>query len=190
MSDSTEQHPLELLPWLVNGTLSGAERDRVERHVAGCHRCRAEVQVLEAMRRGVKAGPSAGAGDLGWQRLRRSLRRERPATPRWVLPAAVAASLVIVAQSVLLLQGPGEPAHYEPLSGPVSSGPVLQVRFVPQAREADLRALLRDSGLRIIDGPSAAGVYRLAVESPRDPVQAADALGARPDLIGHVALED
>jgi anti-sigma factor RsiW len=35
----------ELLPWYVNGTLSGPERERVEDHLPGCRRCREEVEI-------------------------------------------------------------------------------------------------------------------------------------------------
>jgi anti-sigma factor RsiW len=189
MPQTSEQHPTELLPWLVNGTLQGAERKAVEAHVAGCARCQAEVELLRAMRRAVQAGPPAGAGELGWQRLRRRLRRERTVTPRWVWPAALAASLVIVAQTTLLLQGLPEPALYEPLGGPVAGEQAAQVRFVPEASEAALRALLREAGVRIIDGPSAAGVYRLSLDPERDPDEVTELLQARPDLIRHFALE-
>ncbi|HEV7506029.1 MAG TPA: zf-HC2 domain-containing protein [Thermoanaerobaculia bacterium] len=34
----------ELLPWYVNGTLSGPDQERVEDHTAGCRRCRDEVE--------------------------------------------------------------------------------------------------------------------------------------------------
>jgi anti-sigma factor RsiW len=189
MSEASEQHPTELLPWLVNGTLQGAERDAVEVHVAGCARCRAEVDLLRAMRRGVQAEAPAGAGELGWQRLRRGLRRDRAVTPRWVWPAALAASLVIVAQTALLVQGLPESARYEPLGERAAVEQAAQVRFVPEASEAALRALLREAGVRIIDGPSAAGVYRLALDPERDPAEVTELLQARPDLIRHFALE-
>src|SRR5258706_8249793 len=35
----------EVLPWFVNGTLSGPDRERVEDHTAVCRRCRDEVEV-------------------------------------------------------------------------------------------------------------------------------------------------
>ncbi|OOG22017.1 hypothetical protein B1C78_15645 [Thioalkalivibrio denitrificans] len=190
MPESTEQHPRELLPWLVNGTLDGAEHEAVSRHVAACAACQAEVSLLRAMRRGVKAVEPAGAGELGWQRLRRGLGGQvRTVTPRWVIPAAMAASLVIVAQAALLVTRAPETVRYEPLADPVPTEVLAQVRFTPEASEADLRALLREAGVRIVDGPSAAGVYRLAVEPDRDPEAAARVLRERSDLIPHFALE-
>jgi anti-sigma factor RsiW len=38
---------IELLPWLLNGTLDAAERDEVRRHLASCESCR---QALRATR--------------------------------------------------------------------------------------------------------------------------------------------
>lgn len=37
----------ELLPWYVNGTLSGPDRERVEAHMAGCRRCRDEAETCQ-----------------------------------------------------------------------------------------------------------------------------------------------
>jgi anti-sigma factor RsiW len=37
-----------LLPWYVNGTLSPAEVDAIERHLAGCTLCRGELALLSA----------------------------------------------------------------------------------------------------------------------------------------------
>lgn len=43
----------ELIPWYVNDTLEAAERRLVERHLAGCAECRAEVALCRGM---VEAG--------------------------------------------------------------------------------------------------------------------------------------
>ena len=47
-------HPEELLPWYVNGTLSPEERQRVEAHLDQCPSCRGEVQALRSLRREIK----------------------------------------------------------------------------------------------------------------------------------------
>jgi hypothetical protein len=78
---------------------------------------------------------------------------------------------------------------YAPLSGPAASETLLQVEFAPEAREAALRAALQAVGARIVDGPSAAGLYRIALEPGRDPQQALEALQARTDLVQHIARE-
>lgn len=40
----------ELLPWFVNGTLTGEEQAMVEQHLRRCRRCRAEVEELRETR--------------------------------------------------------------------------------------------------------------------------------------------
>jgi hypothetical protein len=37
----------ELVPWYVNGTLSGPDRERVEDHLPGCRRCRDEAEACQ-----------------------------------------------------------------------------------------------------------------------------------------------
>jgi anti-sigma factor RsiW len=43
MSTTAHERTLELLPWLVNGTLEGDERREVEAHLASCPECRSEL---------------------------------------------------------------------------------------------------------------------------------------------------
>ncbi len=167
-----EEHPVELLPWLANGTLEGEERERVQRHVAGCARCRAELEFLQALRSGVKASWAGEApGELGWARLRAAVRRERQASGgrgrRWMPDlrvVAMAASVLVVVQAgviAFLVGRPGgETALYEPLGA--ESRPVLQVRFRPDASEGRIRAVLREAGVEIVSGPGALGVYSVA----------------------------
>jgi len=49
-----------LLPWLLNGTLEGAEEAEVKDHVAGCGICSEEVAILSEIGRAV----DASAGDV------------------------------------------------------------------------------------------------------------------------------
>lgn len=189
MQAASAHHPHELLPWLANDTLEGAERTEVERHVAGCAQCQSELALLQSLRTTLQAQPRPEAGDLGLERLLRDVRRHTRARPRWLLPAAMAAGLVIAVQAVMLMQLSPVETRYAPLSGPAVSETVLQVEFVPEAREAALRAALQAVGARIIDGPGAAGVYRIALESGRDPQQALDELRSRDDLVRHIARE-
>lgn len=188
MQPESAQHPLALLPWLANGTLEGAERADVERHVADCAACQAELQLLRTVRGTLRASPTEAAGDPGLQRLMHAV-RATPAVrrPRWLVPAALAAGVVITVQTVLLVQQrPAEPL-YAPMSGPRTG--VLQVVFMPDASEAQLRALLRDAGARIVDGPSAAGVYRLVPGDGADAEQVAQRLRMHGDIVRHVAPE-
>jgi len=120
------QEAWELLPWYVNRTLAGDEREAVEAHLERCPLCRVEVAAGEelalAVRRGAAAPPDAG-------RLERLLARldepgeadggeaaelaapaalppalpppARPSAPR--LPPAVRWALALQAAAVLAL---------------------------------------------------------------------------------------
>ncbi|HYX26603.1 MAG TPA: zf-HC2 domain-containing protein [Thermoanaerobaculia bacterium] len=57
--ERSHQRIWELLPWYVNGTLSGQDRERVEDHAAGCRRCQDEVEACRRTAAAVK-----GLGDV------------------------------------------------------------------------------------------------------------------------------
>lgn len=180
----------ELLPFYVNGSLGDAERARVEAALEEDEALRLEVEFLQRMRGSVKEGAQdAGVGALGERRLLRSIRRERrrDGLRRAVRPAlALAAGLALVAQSLVIANLMGEERGLDTLG---AGGAHLQVRFVPEAREGDLRELLLDEGLVIVEGPSALGLYHLRLEEPEELDRALEALRAREDLIEHVAKE-
>jgi hypothetical protein len=44
MPDMNCQHVAEILPWLLNGSLDGAEREAARAHVSRCDQCRLELQ--------------------------------------------------------------------------------------------------------------------------------------------------
>ncbi len=76
----------DLIPWLVNGRLSDAERARVETHVAGCEECREEVTAQRALRERMAAESSvayspAASFERLWSRIE-EIEREVPATER------------------------------------------------------------------------------------------------------------
>ena len=191
-------HPDEWLPWYANGTLEAGRREAVEAHLAACARCRAELELLSALRKGVKAAvpEQAHADELTRAKFDRLLREERRATrpaPRfaWWQPALAAAVLVIVVQSVLLI-GRETPGIYAPLGGPSPAGAVIQVQFNPAARERDIRRVLRQADLRIVGGPSALGIYRLRLAGKSSPAAvdaALRALRAHPKVVSYAARE-
>src|SRR5215472_15310770 len=67
----------DLLPAYGTGHLNAAERDLVERHLANCERCRAEVAqwrvIGGALAETYRAIPPAPAQDQLWQRVRSRL---------------------------------------------------------------------------------------------------------------------
>ncbi|MBW8873952.1 MAG: zf-HC2 domain-containing protein [Acidobacteria bacterium] len=57
--ERSHQRVWELLPWYVNGTLAGQDRERVEDHMAGCRRCQGEVESCRRTAAAIK-----GLGDV------------------------------------------------------------------------------------------------------------------------------
>ena len=176
------------LPWLVNGSLDKDERAAVEARIENSKALRDEYAFLAALRDSVKQQALADAPlEMSWQRLRRDIRRQYPkgVSSRWRF-AAIAASLFLLVQSLVVWLPDDNSEHYHPLSSSVTE-PGLRVQFVDSAPQARIRQLLREQHLRIVDGPSAAGLYRLVSDGNR-----ADALAAlkkQTDLIAHVQAE-
>ncbi|RMA41849.1 zf-HC2 domain-containing protein [Rhodophyticola porphyridii] len=166
----------ELLPFYVNGTLDAAERAEVDAALADSADLRAELEVLTALRKQMQAEEVESPGEFGLARLMRDVDRDGPASsapgeePGNVVPIRrlriwqIAAALVLaigLAQSVILLNAPGDPG-FELASGG-AAGADFVVGFAPDATEAQIRALLLNAGVEISAGPSALGLYELAV---------------------------
>jgi len=190
-------HPDELLPWYVNGTLAVGERQDVEAHLQSCERCRQEIAWLQNLRAQVKADAASSPGELGLHRLLREAKAEKSAArqPRqWWRPALAAAAVLIIIQSAVLINLLNRPAAITPLGGPVAEGIVLQVKFAPNATETQIRELLQKTGATFIDGPGALGVYRLRLEDVTATQDQAiqrviGELTARRDIVTYAARE-
>lgn len=162
----------ELLPWLVNGTLRGAERGAVLEHVHSCLTCRRELDALRALAALIRS-PN------GDQRCEDSLRRlHARMTPRAVVrqrsPWAAAAVLALVVGMVSALSGNTEASvawlkntglsmmsqtHIADSSSPTVRAHLV---FYDNITERQLRALLLSVGADLIEGPTPHGVYTIA----------------------------
>ncbi|MGJ7918620.1 zf-HC2 domain-containing protein, partial [Massilia sp. LXY-6] len=59
----------DALPWLANGTLDGAEQDRLRTHLRSCAQCREDLDLLHAVR---AAGPGPAPDcdpERAWARM-------------------------------------------------------------------------------------------------------------------------
>jgi anti-sigma factor RsiW len=182
--DPIHRDAVELMPWLVNGTLDAAERKRVESHLAQCVACRRELEAAYAVQAAVASEErdpevatalarlhlrldeeQAGHGPRRLIRvLARRWREARPAV-RWTLAAQfVVIVMLAVALSVLVVTNSPAPALYRTLADAPSSnasGAVVVVVFNGGRSEQEIRRLLLRLNARVIDGPSSAGAYRL-----------------------------
>jgi hypothetical protein len=172
----------DLFPWYLNGTLGGSERQRVDAHVRECSTCRDELAKERRIYEEMAIAPSveympapslkrlqSAIDDRGEELTpsRAAVRR----LPPW--RALAAASMALAAAAVAFLT-----AHrWEQLHGPnyhtVTTSithprdEVIRAVFAPTVTLVDLQAILAEAQLRIISGPTEAGVYSLAATSHR-----------------------
>jgi hypothetical protein len=189
-----------LLPFYANGSLASDERARVEAALEEDEGLRAELQFLVSLRRSIKHNAEAQAqssGELGERRLLRRIRQERRrdlVQRAWRPALALAAGLAILAQTFVIGSLQDE-LHGRQLLGTRQGD--IQIRFTPEAQEADIRALLLDADAQIVDGPSTIGLYHLDLEGlevsrpeHRSEIERVVAvLRARSDLVEHAAAE-
>ena len=172
--DKSSEHPALLLPWYVNGTLSEAERARVEAHLQACARCRQDVDTLRQLRQSLRAHYADQApSEQLWWRIRQRIRTEQSGAEkpgkevrersRWLWLGGMAAAIFLA--QVLMIRGQlNDPAvgGYQPLSGESHQAVAsLQVRFAPRATMEQVSRLLQDLALEITGGPGALGLYQL-----------------------------
>ena len=190
--DSTAEHREigELLPWFVNGRLSDADRQRVDAHLRVCGACRDEFTMqrriydVMSVEAGVEHMPMAGLN-----RLRRRIdsldaagpapgapnvaaRSEAPAGSssrqrRGAIAASLAMTMIGVFGALAWSQHERRiaPANYYTVTTPAPQAANAAIRavFAPTVTLSELQALLDDAHLRIVSGPTEAGVYSLAV---------------------------
>jgi anti-sigma factor RsiW len=179
----------ELLPWFVNGRLSEADRQRVDAHLRVCEACSDELAAQQriygvmSVDAGVERIPMAGLNRL---RMRidsldavpastapeRDVRSEAPAgSSLRQRRGAIAASIALTAVGALaaLLWNQHErriaPANYYTVTttAPQPATTAIRAVFAPTVTLSELQALLDDAHLKIVSGPTEAGVYSLAM---------------------------
>jgi len=197
----------DLIPWLVNGRLSDAERAAVEAHLPDCEQCRREVDAQRHLREAIAEDnridcvPSASLQRL-WVRIdageseegalrpepnsRRSPVQRRPdpwVGTRWLVAAVVVEAIGLgIFGAAWLSSSASQPtptAEYRTVTSPAGAPPagaVVRAVFAGGLTLAEMQNLLRDAGLRIVSGPTEAGVYSLAPAQPMDATHVAGAL--------------
>ncbi|WP_371763615.1 zf-HC2 domain-containing protein [Massilia sp.] len=182
----------DALPWLANGTLAGAELERVQAHIATCAQCRADLALLRTVH---AAGPGPDLDfdpDRALARmmpqldappvqaktgLLRRWRDRAAANDRTWLRAAVAFQFGAIAVLAALLARPSgqpdSPASYRVLGAAGANGMArVVVTFRPDTPEAELRRIVRASGARIVGGPTVTDAWLVGADGRLDPVLA------------------
>lgn len=194
MSEADHHHVMELVPWYVNGTLEGPDRDAVTAHLSDCLACREEVAQCQTLAAAVQSARDPAwapepdrlarllanielleakeGGRAGWRPRWRAgmewlgdLFQRTPGPARWGL-AVQAALLVLV---VGLAVGPGALSPRAPYRTLAEDGDrrvgqtLIHVVFAEDISEREIRTLLARVQGKIVDGPSAVGLYTVAV---------------------------
>ncbi|WP_118182938.1 zf-HC2 domain-containing protein [Paraburkholderia phosphatilytica] len=192
----------ELLPWIVNGSATDAERVEVDRHVMACERCRAELvlqtQLYGAMNANTVPGPDVETGLARlWQQIDAADRQPDEDTPvgapaargasgRWWAAVACALGAVVLVQTgglaVLTAQSTHDsPARYRTLSAqPSDASARATIRLVVDRSMSvgELQGLLASLHLQIVAGPGDSGVYSLSPTSAQASGNVADQVDA------------
>lgn len=184
--DDPHREVLTMLPWHVTGQLDAADTDTVELHLEACASCRAALMVERRLDREIVRVPIGV--DAGWADMRQRLDLDhapipasaprnrangreigqRPAwlgvfgwRPGWQFGAPVTfASLA----ALVLLAPLNSPSEFKALSTTTPpSETYVVVKFRPEISERVFRETLQASDARLIDGPTAASAYVVAV---------------------------
>jgi hypothetical protein len=190
---TTEEHKAisEIIPWFVNGTVGELERQRVDAHLRTCAVCRddllQEQRVYQQMaaERSIEYMPAASlkrlqarldglaaaAAPVDAPPLERRAGRSMPWQRR------IAASIAVVAVALTLLTVnqwvPVRAREFPPAYHTVTTSyahardEAIRAVFSPSITLVELQAILDEAQLRIIAGPTEAGVYSLAANSER-----------------------
>ena len=177
----------ELLPWFINGTLAGAEREAVEQHVRACIVCRRELKEQQRLHASVRARRTADvSAEAGFDRLDRELDAAADgARPRWrftyatatKFAAAAAAGVAVLAILLWFTPLPNlDRAGYETLATPPAEAALVDIVFADDTTAAQMQDLLADIDGEIVAGPSRVGRYSVRVASDQSSDQQLDKL--------------
>lgn len=187
IENSAEHRELSaLLPWYVNETLEERARGRVEAHVGVCATCREDLDAQQRICAAIKAQPAVDympIASLKRLQARLDAGAESAATvappeqPAHRMPwrGWMAASIAVMAVAVALLAADRwaqvearlTQPRYSTVTTPAPrpEGEVIRAVFSPTITLVELQSILDEAHLRIVSGPTEAGVYSLASNS-------------------------
>ncbi len=186
----SHEQAVELLPWLVNGTLDAQEREVVFEHAHACVLCRRELSNLHQLQesfsdasntvlvpepdmRKINARIDALVDRQNWVRTQLSRLREIFDSP-WRIGFAVQSAILVLLATALLWPG-NETVEFTTLTQADSlpDGRYVRVVFIPDIQQSQIANLLDKFDVTIVEGPSNRGVYTLGVS---DAAEANDGL--------------
>jgi anti-sigma factor RsiW len=172
----SHEESIELLPWLVNGSLSASERGAVEAHAESCIVCRRELAELGALQESIQVPAFVvPAPDMRRINARIDAQLEREAWGHNVITALreffaspwraafAAQSLALVVVAGLWLQADTDEPQFRTLTSTeaLPADNYLRVVFDPNVEADVIDTLLADVGLGVASGPTERGVLTL-----------------------------
>jgi len=186
------QHPevSALIPWYVNSTLLEHERLKVDAHIVDCAACRADLAMEQQIFAGIKSAPAieympaaslkrlqtrldglqngGAAAAAAPAEQARSLAPKRGLLAAAIAVMAISISLLLADRWVQFRAQQAAPSYRTVTSSPPRArDEVIRAVFAPSTTLVEMQAILEESALRIISGPTEAGVYSLAATSGR-----------------------
>jgi hypothetical protein len=147
-----------LIPWYLNATLGDEDRQRLDAHLQTCEVCRDDLILERRVYAGVNSETAIEympAASL--QRLRARLDGVQPAV-----------SLLAADRWMQYRAQQSAPNYYTVTSAsPHTRDEAIRAVFAPTITLVDLQSILDESQLRIVSGPTEAGVYSLAAKTSR-----------------------
>jgi hypothetical protein len=133
MSDQVTEHPEELLAEYAEGGLGPEDRARVDSHLAGCERCREELELAKRAMAALAATPEVAPPSGLELAVRR--RSRGPSRVVWIGAgaAAAAAGVIVAAIAVLGPQGGGDRAAQPGVQG--AGGAPAERQAAPETQE-------------------------------------------------------
>lgn len=167
---------------------------RIEAAAEGDAGLRAELAVMGGLKGALDAASdSPDMRSFGWRRLEAEIKLEDRVVPAprgqiWRVAAMILGALVLGQGTyIALVPGSGDTLEFRTVSSETAAF-VLAIGFAPEARADQIEALLRETGTRIVDGPSAIGLYRVAFADAQALDRALAAFDAAP-IVALVAEE-
>ena len=181
----SHEQAVELLPWLVNGTLDAQEQEVIFEHAHACVICRRELSHLHRLHesfsqaantalipepdmRNINARIDALVDRQHWIQTQLSRLREFFDSPLRI--GFAAQTIVVVLLATVLLWPENEDVEFTTLTQAdnLPDGRYIRVVFSPDLQHSQMTDLLDKFELTIVEGPSNRGVYTLSVSNAAD----------------------
>lgn len=146
---------------------------RIESEISQNRDLEAEIALLGALKPALAADAINPPGELGWRRLEAEIQREQvphqnvdssSALRMWKV-ASVLLGLGVLGQAAYIVSMDNQPAYNT--ASAVDEDHVVGLAFEPEASVSDISTLLGEVEARIVDGPGALGLYRVAFDTEK-----------------------